>query len=104
MSAGQGCGCWDPVLEHHVCDGDTWTRGVCELDTIPASRPDPHTLYTGTQPEEVPRSLPASCIWFCVAHSVHRQIFRPLAGRHTDLLSLYLPTSLIRSFILGLFS
>ena len=63
MSAGQGCGCWDPVLEHHVCDGDTWTRGVCELDTIPASRPDPHTLYTGTQPEEVPMSLPASCIW-----------------------------------------
>lgn len=51
MSAGQGCGCWDPVLEHHVCDGDTWTCGVCEVDTIPASHPDPHTLYTGTQPE-----------------------------------------------------
>lgn len=75
MSAGQSCGCWDPVLEHRVCDGDTWTRGVCEMDTIPAGCPVPHTWYTGTQQEYVPRSLPASCFWFCVAHSVSRQIF-----------------------------
>ena len=51
MSAGQSCGCWDLVLEHCVCDRDTWTRGVCEMNTVPTGRPVPYTQYTGTQQE-----------------------------------------------------
>lgn len=35
----------------------------------------PHTPSTGTQPEKLPRSLPASRTWFCVARRVPSRSF-----------------------------